>query len=121
LEARLLPFTFRVTPPFRKLRRNALDRRSGSFTAATVLTLPVGIGLNAAIFTIIDCVLLKPFGYLDASRICSIDTRFFEEGRSIPSMGGDHYFDRAKGVHSLESTACYGRGQDDRQLNGHSL
>lgn len=38
-------------------------RRSGSFTAAVILTLAVGIGLNAAIFTIVDCVLLKPLGY----------------------------------------------------------
>ena len=47
--------------------------RSGSFTAAVVLTLAIGIGLNAAIFTIVDCVLLKPLGYHDASRIYGID------------------------------------------------
>lgn len=96
-------------------------RRSGSFTAAVVLTLAVGIGLNAAIFTLVDCVLLKPLGYHDASRIYSIDTRFREEGRSIPNIGGDDYFDVANGIHSLESTAYYGAGQDGVQLNGQSL
>jgi hypothetical protein len=96
-------------------------RRSGSFRAATVLILAVGIGLNATIFALVDCVPLNPVGYHDASRICSIDTRFLEEGRSISIMGGDHYFDRAKGVHSLESTACNGGVQDGAPLNGQSL
>src|SRR5271156_461747 len=47
-------------------------RRSGSFAWAVVLTLAVGIGLNAAMFTIVDCVLLRPLGYHDANRIYSI-------------------------------------------------
>jgi putative ABC transport system permease protein len=96
-------------------------RRSGSFTWAVVLTLAVGIGLNAAIFTIVDCVLLRPLGYHDANRIYSIDTRFLDEGRSIPSVGGDDYVDVAGKVRSLESTAYYGAGEDGVQLDGQSL
>ena len=96
-------------------------RRSGSFTAAVVLTLAVGIGLNAAIFTLVDCVLLKPLGYHDASRIYSINTRFLRESRSIGSIGGDDYVDVANQVHSLESTAYYASGEDGLQLNGQSL
>jgi putative ABC transport system permease protein len=96
-------------------------RRSGSFTAAVVITLAVGIGLNATIFTIVDCVLLRPLGYHEASRIYSIDTRFLDEGRSIPSLGGDDYVDVANQVRSLESTAYYGAGQDGLQLDGQSL
>ena len=96
-------------------------RRSGSFTAAVMLTLAVGIGLNAAIFTLVDCVLLRPLGYREASRIYSIDTRFLDEGRSIASVGGDDYVDVASQVHSLESTAYYGAGEDGLQLNGQSL
>jgi putative ABC transport system permease protein len=96
-------------------------RRSGSFTAAVVLTLAVGIGLNAAIFTIVDCVLLKPLGYHEASRIYAIDTRFLDESRSIPRLGGDDYMDVAGRVHSLESTAYYGAGKDGLQLDGQSL
>jgi len=95
-------------------------RRSGSFTWAVVLTLAVGIGLNAAIFTIVDCVLLRPLGYREASRIYSLDTRFLDEGRSINSMGGDDYFDVANGVGSLESIAYYGSSPDGLQLNGQS-
>ena len=84
--------------------RHALRQlaRSGSFTAAVVLTLAVGIGLNAAIFTIVDCVLLRPLGYREASRIYSINTRFLNESRSIPRLGGDDYVDVAGKVRSLE-------------------
>ena len=66
-------------------------RRSPSFTVAVVLTLAVGIGLNAAIFTIVDCVLLKPLGYHEANRIYSINTRFLDQNRAINSVGGDDY------------------------------
>jgi putative ABC transport system permease protein len=96
-------------------------RRSGSFTWAVVLTLAVGIGLNAAIFTIVDCVLLRPLGYRDASRIYGIDTRFITENRSIPRVGGDDYMDVAGNVKSLESTAYYSAYQDGLLLDGQSL
>ena len=96
-------------------------RRSGSFTAAVVITLAVGIGLNATIFTIVDCVLLRPLGYREASRIYSIDTRFLDEGRSIARIGGDDYVDVASHTRSFESTAYYSAGDDGLQLDGHTL
>jgi putative ABC transport system permease protein len=96
-------------------------RRSGSFTWAVVLTLAVGIGLNVAIFTIVDCVLLRPLGYHDASRIYGIDTRFLKENRAIPRVGGDDYVDVATQIRSLESAAFYSAGQDGLQLDGQSL
>ena len=85
-----------------------------------ILTLAGGIGLNAAIVTIVDCVLLKPLGYRDANRIYSINTRFLREGRSAAKIGGDDYADVASGIHSLESVAYYNAWEDVLQLNGHS-
>ena len=95
-------------------------RRSLLFTLAVILTLAGGIGLNAAIVTIVDCVLLKPLGYHDANRIYSINTRFLREGRSAAKIGGDDYADVASGIHSLESVAYYNAWEDVLQLNGHS-
>src|SRR5579859_597530 len=95
--------------------------RSGTFTFTVVLTLAVGIGLNAAIFTMVDCVLLRPLGYHDADRIYSLNTRFLDEGRSIASMGGGDFMDLTRGVQSLEHVAYYSGGKDGLQVDGRSL
>jgi putative ABC transport system permease protein len=68
-------------------------RLSPAFAVTVVATLALGIGLNAAIFTVVDCVLLRPLGYHDADRIVALQTRFNDEGRSIPRLGGDDYND----------------------------
>jgi len=96
-------------------------RRSMSFTVTVILTLAVGIGLNAAIFTMVDCVLLRPLGYHDADRIYGINTRFLEERRSIPRLGGADYTDLAQRVSSFEWTAYYFFAQDGLQANGRTL
>jgi putative ABC transport system permease protein len=72
-----------------------------------VATLGIGIGLNAAIFTVVDCVLLRPLGYHDADRIVALKTHFVEENRSIFGIGGDDYNDVARQVTALEATAFY--------------
>ena len=47
--------------------RNAI-RRPG-FTLLVVLTLALGIGVNSAVFALLDGVLLRPLPYHDPSRI----------------------------------------------------
>jgi predicted permease len=46
--------------------------RSPGFTLAFVLTLGLGIGLNTAIFSVVNGVLLAPLPYPDADRIISV-------------------------------------------------
>ena len=96
-------------------------RRSSTFTFAVVLTLALGIGLNAAIFTMVDCVLLRPLGYHDADRIYGVDTRFLEESRSIPRLGGGDYTDLSERVGSFEYTAYYSAYQDGLQAAGRTI
>jgi putative ABC transport system permease protein len=96
-------------------------RRSTSFTFAVILTLAIGIGLNAAIFTMVDCVLLRPLGYHDADRIYGINTRFLNEGRSIPRLGGADYTDVSHQLKSLEYSAYYNAWPNGLQVAGKTL
>lgn len=80
-------------------------RRSPGFTAASVITLGAGLGATAAIFTLVDGILLRPLPYPDADRLVRVEhtmgesastnalarfafALFEEENRSFDRIGG---------------------------------
>jgi putative ABC transport system permease protein len=96
-------------------------RRSPAFTFTVIATLGIGIGLNAAIFAVVDCVLLRPLGYHGADRIVGLQSHFIDRNRSIPRLGGDDYTDLSEQVKGLESTAYYQNYTDGIRLNSEAL
>jgi predicted permease len=56
------------------MNKYALRRlfRSPLFSAVTVLTLSIGIGANTAIFSVINCILLKPLPFSDPDRLVGL-------------------------------------------------
>jgi len=50
-------------------------RRSQTFAAAAIVTLALGIGANAAVFSIVRAVVLRPLPFPDGDRLVSVQSR----------------------------------------------
>jgi putative ABC transport system permease protein len=104
-----------MTTLFEDLRFGArmLSKNPG-FTLAAILTLALGIGANAAIFTVTSALLLRPFPYHEPQQLVSLDaknkTTDFTGTLVRYELVRDHN-------HSFESVAAW--ANDNLNLTGH--
>jgi putative ABC transport system permease protein len=94
--------------------RHALRRlgRTPGFTAAVVLTLALVVGASAAIFTLVDRVVLAALPYPDADRLFVLD-------HAAPGIGVASRFGMSRGIaheyaalEDIEALALYQSGID---------
>ena len=96
-------------------------RRSPGFALAIILTLGLCIGVNTAVFSIVDAVLLRPLPYPEPSRLVEFVRDMRSAGRLFSMIGQDGYaWEALKGAQSFRLTAIGGNSGVSLGIDGHS-
>src|ERR1700681_2400491 len=72
--------------------------RNPGFAAVAILTLALGIGMNTAVFTVVNAVLINPLPYPDADRLVWL----------ADAIHGPDYFEWKARSHAFEKFVPYG-------------
>lgn len=93
--------------------------RSKGFATGVVVTLSACIGVNVAIFAIVNSVLLRPLPVPDSDRIVLMSNRYPKAGvgDQLISSSGD-YFDRRERVTALADQALFKFSNETIDMNG---
>lgn len=88
----------------------ALARRRG-VSIAIILTLAVGLGVNAAIFNAIDNLLLTPFRFPDVKRLVAMSEISDDSPYPKESVAPANYLDLVRETRVFDRTAAYEWGE----------
>src|SRR5689334_9269571 len=77
------------------------------FAAATVATLALCLAANAAIFAVVDAVILRPLPYPEPDRVITMFNSYPGAGAPRSSNSVPDYFDRLKETEIFEELALY--------------
>ena len=92
-------------------------RRSPMFTVVAVLTLGIGIGVNAAMFGAVNGVLLRPLPYPDPDRLVMIFNQFGNLGIERIAQNPGDFQDYQKQTDVFDQIAAFG-GAGTQTLTG---
>ena len=84
--------------------------RSPGYALVTVLTLALGIGANAAIFSVVNGVMLKPLAYPDPGRLVFITSQFPKLGFTRFWMSTAEFLEFKERNRSFENVGAYREG-----------
>ena len=91
------------------------------FTTVAIGTLAVGIGSNAAIFSVIDGVLLRPLPYPASEQLVAVYTRYLPStGYDFPyfAMSGPEFADLRSRTEAFAAIAAYDTSFQNLAVNG---
>src|SRR5437588_2950789 len=91
-------------------------RKSPGFTLIALLTLTLGLGINCAIFTVVNAVLLRPLPYPDSQRLVLLERRFPEI--TIPATSFTKFFFWREHSRVFESMTGYSSSSSGVNLGG---
>ncbi len=80
-----------------------------TFTITALLTLAICLGANAAMFTVVRSVLLKPLPFADSDRVVLLYNSYPNAGAPRVGAAVPDYFDRQTAVTSLDMQAIFRR------------
>src|SRR5262249_14950043 len=81
--------------------------RKPGLTLIAVATLAVGVGLNSAIFSVVNSVILRPLPYKDAERLVQIWSRDTREGGENGVVSPADFLDWREQAQSFERVSAY--------------
>jgi putative ABC transport system permease protein len=84
--------------------------RQPALATVAILTLALAIGANAAIFTVVNAILLRPLPYPEADRLVRINTAFYSNQADRYSLSRPEYVELARDSKSYESTSAWATG-----------
>jgi putative ABC transport system permease protein len=83
-----------------------LAKRPG-FTLAAVITLAVGIGLNTAIFSVVNSILLRPLPYQEPERLVQVWETLRPTGFETSSVSPNNFVDWRRQAQSFEQMSVF--------------
>ena len=79
--------------------------KSPAFSAIAILSIALGVGLNTAMFSFVDAVLLRPLPVKDSGRVIVVDST--APGTRLGGMSYPDYTDLRDRTRTLSALVCY--------------
>jgi len=91
-------------------------RRAPLFAGAAVITLALGIGANAAIFSVLNGVILRPLSYPKSSQLMYVTTQFPSWGQPQVPLSAPEYLEFREVTRSFAAIGAWGPGAGEVNL-----